>query len=131
MTSNHDLGPDRTPEPEPSVREPSGFLTPAVSAITAFTLAVTALMGQNIITVGVSTVLGPGFGRTGPSVSYVAWGVGTVLQVGLVVLFAWRATRLHTWEGTLARAAVVVAAVAVVASVLVFVGGLLDTGRGF
>ena len=115
---------------EAGVWRASGFFSPSVCAVAAFTVAVVALLGQNAVTIGISTVLGPNFGSGGASPFYVPFGIATAVQVGVVLLLA-RPT-LHAvgrWEGILGRSAVLVAGVALVAAALVIVGGLLHGGN--
>jgi hypothetical protein len=101
------------------------FLSPPVCAVAGMVLAVAALLGQNVVTVGFSTVLASGLGPGGESF-YIGWGVATAVQVGLVLLLARRSLVLTDgWEATLARASVLVAGVALVAAVLVVVGGMM------
>ena len=115
---------------EAGVWRASGFFSPSVCAVAAFTLAVVALLGQNVVTIGISTLLGPDFGSGGTyALPYVPFGIATAVQVGVVLLLA-RPT-LHAadrWEGILGRAAVLVAGVALLAAVLVIVGGMVHGG---
>jgi hypothetical protein len=80
------------------------YLTTPVSALVAFVLAVLALMGQNALSVA---------------------GLALLVQVGLAVVLARRALADDAaagWVPTLARAAVVLAALALVAGVLALIG---------
>ena len=110
----------------------SAIFSPPVCAVTAFTLAVVALMGQNIVTVAVATVLDGPIGSSGPRF-YIEFGVATVLQVGLVFLLARRSlTGTGRWEPVLGRAALLVSGLALVAAALLIVGGVLeDPGTSF
>jgi bacteriorhodopsin len=105
----------------------AGFLSPAVSAVAAFTLAVAALLGQNAVSVGVGSVLESEFAQ-GKDAFYVGWGLAVAIQVGLVWLLARRSMEAPGgWESVLGRAAFVLSFVALAAGVLVVVGGLLST----
>ncbi len=104
----------------------SGFLSPAVCAVSAFTLAVVALLGQNAVSIGVGTVLESRFTQSGDAF-FVAWGLAAAIQVALVWLLARRSLELHGgWEALLGRAAIVLSVVALGAGVLVVLGGLLN-----
>ena len=103
----------------------SAYLTPEVCAISAFTLAVVALFGQNAVSIGVGSLLES---RTGPAGNafHVGWALAVCLQVGLVLLLARRsAARPDGWPALLGRAAVVLSFVALAAGALVLLGGLL------
>jgi MFS family permease len=107
------------------VREPSRFLTPATGAIAALALAVTALLGQNVVALAMSVLFGPQFGNDGLRSYYVALGAGTLGQAILALLLAGRASRSDGWEGHLGRAAVLVGAVALLAGLATVLGALL------
>lgn len=124
MSDDLTTGADRRPGAPAS----ASFFTPPVCAVAAFTLAVVALLGQNVVTLGISTVFASGFGP-GEDAFYLGWGVATALQVTVVLLLARRTFGLvDRWEATLGRAAVIVSAVAIVAAVLVVAGTLLTDG---
>lgn len=91
-------------------------------AVAAFTLAVVALLGQNVVTIGVGTVSEGIFdGREG---FYVGWGLAIVSQVGVVLLLARRTfAATGRWEATLGRAGVLVSGLTLVAAVLIIIGG--------
>lgn len=100
------------------------YLTTQVSALVAFVLAVLALMGQNALTVAVGAF-------TQPAASsligfYVSFGLALLVQVVLAVVLARRALAADDgaagWVPTLARAAVVLAALALVAGAVALVG---------
>ena len=104
----------------------SGYLSPPVSAVAAFTLAVVALLGQNAISVGVGSVLESTFSQGGDAF-YVGWGLAAGIQVALVWLLARRSLdNTAGWEALLARAAVVLSFVALAAGALVVLGGILN-----
>lgn len=103
----------------------SRFLTPEVCAVSAFTLAVVALLGQNIVTVGVAaltdSLIDDIFSSTQPY--YLQFGLATVAQVLVAALLALRALATpERWVDVLARAALVLSAVALVAGVLAIIG---------
>lgn len=111
---------------EAAVSGASGFFSPSVCAVAAFTLAVLALWGQNLVTIGVATVLGPGFGSDGSMAWYLSFGVAAAAQVGVVLLLARRTfDPAGRWESVLGRAAVLVAGVALVAAALAIIGSVL------
>jgi hypothetical protein len=103
----------------------SAFFSPSVCSVTAFTLAVVALLGQNVVTVGVATVLDGSVGASGARF-YIDFGVATVLQLGIVFLLARRTLGSGGWESTLGRAALLVSGVALVAAALMIAGGVLE-----
>jgi hypothetical protein len=106
----------------------SSLFSTAACAVAAFTFAVAALLGQNGVTVGISTMFESGIGLGGDAF-YVSWGVATAVQVVVVLLLARRAlVATGRWEATLARGAVLVAGVALLAAALVVVGGMLNEG---
>lgn len=114
---------------EPSVWAASNFLSPAVCAVTAFTLAVVALLGQNLVTVGIGVLLGPNVGSSGQSGFYFAWGLAAAVQVGIALLLARRSfDAAGRWEAVLGRAAVLVSGIALVAAVLAVIGALIHDG---
>ncbi len=102
------------------------FFSPAVCAVSSFTLAVLALMGQNVVTAGVSLIVDEvrddasgGF--------YLGFGLAVIVQVVVALLLARKAiVSSGPWEPTLGRAAVVVCVVALVAAVLTIIGGELQ-----
>ncbi|HEX5988370.1 MAG TPA: hypothetical protein VFY86_17730 [Nocardioides sp.] len=99
------------------------YLTTPVSALVAFVLAVLALMGQNALSVAVGAFAQRGVsGLTG---FFLGFGLALLVQVGLAVVLARRALADDAaagWVPTLARAAVVLAALALVAGVLALIG---------
>jgi hypothetical protein len=109
----------------------AGLFSPQVCAVTAFTLAVVALLGQNVISLATSTVLEFGLGM-GDGAFYFGWGLATAVQAAIVVLLARRTFDLRDgWEATLGRAAVLVAGLALVAAAVVVVAGLVHQAQGF
>ena len=99
------------------------YLTTPVSALVAFVLAVLALMGQNALSVAVGAFAQRSVsGLTG---FFLGFGLALLVQVGLAVVLARRALADDAaagWVPTLARAAVVLAALALVAGVLALIG---------
>ena len=109
----------------------ASFFSPRVCAVTAFTLAVVTLLGQNILTVGTSTVLELGFGGAGNRPFYLGWGLATAIQAGIVVLLARRTfDSTGRWEEPLGRAAVLISGLALVAAALVVLAGMITELRG-
>jgi hypothetical protein len=114
---------------EPGVWAVSSFFSPAVCAVTAFTLAVVALLGQNLVTVGIGVLLGPNVGSSSQSGFYLAWGLAAAVQVGIAVLLARRTfDAAGRWEAVLGRAAVLVSGIALVAAVLSVIGAVIHEG---
>ena len=125
---HHELTADPTATPW---WHPGALLTPTASAVAAFAIAVLTLDGQNLLMVGVQSLLGQGFGSgTTPAGYSLSWGLAALVPLVVVLALA-RVTlsALRTgWQAHLARAAVVVAAVAAVGAVLTALGGLLHDG---
>ncbi len=115
----------------PAWWQPSALLAPASSAVAAFAVAATTLSGQNLLLVGIQSLLGQGFGSgSSPAGYYTVWGVAALVPLVVAVLLAQitlRATRAG-WEATLARAAVVLAVVAALGAILTMLGGVLHDG---
>jgi hypothetical protein len=111
---------------QPGESSVSAFLSPPVCAVTAFTLAVVALLGQNAVSIGVAGVLEPRLSE-GANAYYLGWGVAVAVQVAVVWLLARRAVAGGAgWEALLGRAAVVLSVVALLSGALVVLGGLLS-----
>jgi hypothetical protein len=103
-------------------------MTPTASAVAAFALAFLTLDGQNLLLVGVQSLLGQGFWSSNePAGYYLVWGLAALVPLVLVVLLArvTLAAGRQGWEAHLARAAVIVAAVASFGALLTALGGLL------
>lgn len=114
---------------DPGDQARTRFLTPAVSAVAAFTLAVLALMGQNALTVAVSALVEMVMGQ---QAYFVGWGLTIAVQAGVVVWLARRAfDAREAWVAVLGRAAVVVVAVAAAAGVLLVLGGTFRGLAGY
>ncbi len=110
------------------------YLTAPASALVAFVLAVLALMGQNALSVAVGTFAQQG--ASGLTGFYLGFGLAVLVQVGLAFVLARRALAADTtdagWVPTLARAAVVLSALALVAGVLALIGtALTSANNGF
>jgi hypothetical protein len=111
--------------------QPASLLTPASAAVAAFAVAATTLSGQNLVLVGVQSLLGQGFGSgSSPEGYYVVWGISALVPLLLVALLAGIALRATSsgWEATLARASMLLAAAAGVGAVLTALGGILHDG---
>lgn len=109
---------------------PRSLLTPTASAVAAFAIAFLTLDGQNLLLVGIQSLLGQGFGPNEPAAYYLVWGLAALVPLVVVILLA-RVTLSAVrsgWEVHLARAAVVVGAVAAVGAVLTALGGVLHDG---
>jgi hypothetical protein len=109
---------------------PRALATPTSSALAAFAIAFLTLDGQNLLLVGIQSVLGEGIMSSNqPGGFYLAWGLAALVPLLVVALLA-RITLgagPRGWEAHLARAAVLVAAVAAVGAVLTALGGILHT----
>jgi hypothetical protein len=110
----------------------AGLFSPQVCAVTAFTLAVAALLGQNVVSLATSTVLEFGLDMGSDGAFYFGWGLATAVQAAVVVLLARRTFDLTDgWEAILGRAAILVAGLALVAAAIVVVAGLVHQVQGF
>ncbi|HET7351236.1 MAG TPA: hypothetical protein VFJ28_09870 [Marmoricola sp.] len=101
------------------------YLTPPVCAVAAFTLAVAALLGQNVMSMAVGTLLERTLNESGNGFA-LGWGVAVAVQVGLVWLLARRSiVGTHGWVPLIGRAAIVLSLVALVAGALVVLSSVL------
>jgi hypothetical protein len=129
--TDHDEHHGLTEDPTTPWWHPRSLLTPTAAAVAAFAIAFLTLDGQNLLMVGVQSLLGQGFGSSTTPAGYsLTWGLAALVPLLLVLALA-RVTlsALRTgWQAHLARAAVVVAAVAAVGAVLTALGGLLHDG---
>jgi hypothetical protein len=113
---------------------PTGtLLTPKAAAIAGFTFAVLSMMGQGTWSVALQSLFwGQQFAPSQVSAVVGSWSVATLLIAGLGWLLARRTlgepTAAVSWEGHLARAGMIVAAVSAGLSVLGVVGALLHLG---
>ena len=105
------------------------YLTPQVSAVVAFVVALLALMGQNALTIAIGAFAEPATAGT-LSGFYLGFGLGVLLQVVLAVLLARRAlaTVAAGWEPTAAKAAVVMSGLAGIAGVVTLLGTAVANG---
>lgn len=108
----------------------SSVLTPQATAIAGFVIAVLSLLGQNTA----STVLqwlfwGTSFTQSSVPNVMVVYAVGTLLLAvvgGLLALHTLRSPEpAEPWAGHLARAALLVAALGALVSVVGIIGGLV------
>ena len=107
-----------------------GLLAPTPSAVASLVLAAVSLMGQNLPLIGVQAVLGQGFQRMSipdQGTYYLVWGISALVPIGVAALLAVKSLRGSGagWPAHLARAALILAAVAGVGAVLTAVGGIL------
>jgi hypothetical protein len=109
----------------------ASFFTPRVCAVTAFTLAVVALTGQNVVSLATSSLLEFGLGE-GNLAFYFGWGLATAIQAAIVVFLARRTFEsTGRWEEPLGRAAVLIVGLALVAAMLAAIAGAINEARGF
>lgn len=122
---------------EPAATErlvPTGtLLTPKSAAIAGFTFAVLSMTGQGTWSTALESLFwGQTFPQSQANAVVGSWSVATLLLAGLGWLLARRAladaAAAVSWEGHLARAAMIVAAVAAALSVLGVLGALLHLG---
>jgi hypothetical protein len=107
------------------------FLSSQVCAVTAFALAVAALLGQNLVSLAASAVLELGLGQ-GNRAFYLGWGLATAIQAVIVVILARRTFgSTGRWEEPLGRAAVLLAGLAFVAALVVVIAGVFNEARTF
>ena len=119
-----DESPDDHEQPKAGAWAVSNFFTPPVCAIAALTLAITALLDQNAVTVGFAAVLEEQVGR--PAGFFVVRGLAAVVQVAVVLLLARRSfAAASSLVATLGRAAVLISGVALAAAVLAILGGAI------
>lgn len=134
MTSHdtHDEGHELTEDPTATPWwHPASLLTPTAAAFAASAIAFLTLDGQNLLMVGVQSLLGQGFGSSTTPAGYtLSWGLAALVPLVVVLALArMTLSALRTgWQAHLARAAVVVAAVAAVGALLTALGGLLHDG---
>jgi hypothetical protein len=124
--------PTMPPEGTAQRRWSEGLLAPTPSAVAALVLAAVSLMGQNLPLIGVQAVLGQGFQRMSipdQGTYYLIWGISALVPIGVAALLAVKSLRGSDagWPAHLARAALLLAAVAAAGAVLTTVGGLIHT----
>jgi hypothetical protein len=114
-----------------SSRPLSGLLTPRATAIAAFAFAVFSMQGQGTWSQALQTLFwGAGQYPESRVLSvFVTWGLATLLLAvvaGLLALHTLRdAVASTTWEGSLARAAVLVASAGALLSLIGILAGLV------
>ena len=102
------------------------LLSPEVCAVAGFALAVITMLGQNAMTVGVSALYDAFVDDPSSDVNpfYYQYALATLAQAAIAGALAWRARiAAERWVELLARAALVVAAVAVFGALLMLIGG--------
>lgn len=108
-----------TPDQLPSL------LSPEVCAVAGFALAVITMLGQNAMTVGVTALYDAFAGDPSGEVNpfFYQYALATLAQAAIAGALAWRARiAAERWVELLARAALVVAAVAVFGALLMLIG---------
>lgn len=127
----HGDGPHPGEQPQPAWWHPRSLLSAPAASVAAFAVAFLMLDGQNLLIIGVQSLLGQGFWSTNQAAGYyVVWGISALLPL-LVV--GWLAgvtlrTARSGWEAHLSRAAVLLAVLAFAGAVLTAIGGLLHNG---
>ena len=113
--------------PDEGIREQPSFLSPAVCAVAAFALAVTALLAQNVLTIGIQVLLRPQLSsEDGITSYYVVLGVAAMAQALLAVPLGLRGFRAEArWEANLGRAAVLLAVVPLLSGAATIVGAIV------
>lgn len=102
-----------------------GLLSPGPSAVVAFTLAVLVLMGNNLMVQATQALLGELFATSydlGPF--FASWAIGALVPAVASILLARRAITVGAagWELVLGRAALALAVVAVVYTLVMLLG---------
>jgi hypothetical protein len=129
MTSENSEYVDRHDDEAPSMV--TSLLTPGASAIAGFAFAVFSMLGQGTWSTALQSLFwsGGGFPQSSLGAVLSVWAVGTLLMAIVGIVLARRtladAVTSASWEGNLARAALLVAAAGVLLSLLGIVGGLL------
>ena len=102
------------------------FTTQATS-VAAVVLGFVTLTGNSILVAGLQAVLGQGVGAdVGPFGYFMSQAVACLVMTVVVVLLARPGLRQGTgWEANAARAAVILAGLALAGALLMLVGGLL------
>lgn len=111
----------------PAPTGPSDLLTPESRAVAGLALAFAALLGPNALTAGFQILFMSGPEAGDPGLYGVLSGFAAAVPAGLAIYLARPVTRsgAQGWAAQLARAAVVVAGVALLGVVLMVVGGFL------
>lgn len=114
--------------PSGPVLSPGRLLTPQASAIAGFAFAVFSMLGQGSWSTALSTLVwGDSFGMGSVRHVMAVWGVGCLAMAALGIWLAHRTLQVadHAWEGQLARATVIVAALGALLAVLTIIGGVV------
>ncbi len=110
----------------PTARPVTAGMPPAASAIAGFTVAALAVLGQNAVTAGVISLLGPNLFADSQTGYELVWGLAVLLQAAVAWFLVRPALSVGTgWVSGLARAGVAVSVVAAAAGVLLVIGALL------
>ncbi len=106
----------------------ASVFTPKATAIAGFAFAVLSMTGQGIWTQVLQALWGQGFPASLVGYVLVSWAGSTLLVALVALLLARRTLRdgaaAAGWEGHLARAAVIVASVGALLSLVAILGGL-------
>lgn len=122
---------DSLPHTNDGPWRPGALLGPGASAMVAFTLAVLVLTGNNLMVIGTQSAFGQLFSSSSDPMAYfVTWGLGALVPAAASLFLARRALASGSpsgWELMLARAAVVLAAIALLYGALTVLGALLHS----
>lgn len=123
MTSEY-VDRQRDQRPTPTI------LTSKSAAIAGFTFAVFSMLGQGTWSYALQAVFwGASFPQRDVLQVIVGWAIASLMLAAAGLVLARRALRFplsdEAWEGHLARAAVIVAGVGVLVSLVGIIGGLL------
>ncbi len=104
-----------------------GVLTAQAASVAAVVLGFVTLTGNSILIAGLQAVLGQGVGaNVGPFGYFMSQAVACLVMTVVVVLLARPGLRQGMgWEANAARAAVILAGLALAGALLMLVGGLL------
>jgi hypothetical protein len=127
MSSENDEYVDRhddAPSPLASV------LTPGASAIAGFAFAVFSMLGQGTWTQAVQSLFwGTSFPPDQVAKVFIGWAFASLVIAALAIVLARRAladpVAARSWEGNLARGAIIISAAAVLLSAIGILGGIL------
>jgi hypothetical protein len=104
-------------------------LTPGATAIAGFAFAIFSMLGQGTWTQTVQVLWGPNFAQSQLVHVLASWAVTTLLLAVVAFLLARRTLRdpaaAGSWEGHLARAAMIVAAAGAMLSAVGILAGLV------
>lgn len=118
---------DDPEDPDGLEREPSAFFSPSVCAVAAFALAATALLGQNVLALGVQVLFGPELSTdNGITTYYLVLGVAAMAQALLAIPLGLRGLRSEAaWEVNLGRAALLISVVPMLSGIATIVGAVV------